>query len=60
MTVEKKFRSIENLNLITNISGPTVDQRCAAGAHGVENLSRYVAQGELSAIVDLWGYDHAT
>lgn len=57
---DSPFRAIEHVTLLPHISGPTVDQRCAAGAHGVENLARYVAQGELSAIVDLWGYDHAT
>ena len=57
---DSPFRAIDSMTLLPHVSGPTIDQRCTAGAYGVENLRRYVEQEELVSTVDLWDYDHST
>ena len=57
---DSPLRAIDSMTLLPHLAGPTVDQRCTAGAYGVANLERYVEQEELVSTIDLWGYDHST
>lgn len=57
---DSPLRAVDSITLLPHLGGPTVDQRCTAGAYGVDNLVRFVKNEELVSTVDLWGYDHST
>ncbi|MDP4612080.1 MAG: hydroxyacid dehydrogenase [Opitutales bacterium] len=60
LPMDSPLRAVDSITLLPHLGGPTVDQRCTAGAYGVDNLERYVQQKELVSTVDLWSYDHST
>jgi len=60
LPTDSGFRGLPNVTLLPHLGGPTIDRRQDAGAHGVENLEKYLKGEPLESVVSLSVYDRAT
>jgi phosphoglycerate dehydrogenase-like enzyme len=60
LPVDSGFRGLPNVTLLPHLGGPTIDRRQDAGAHGVDNIERYLKGEPLESVVSLSVYDRST
>jgi len=60
LPADSGFRGLPNVTLLPHLGGPTIDRRQDAGAHGVDNIERYLKGEPLESVVSLSVYDRST
>jgi len=60
LPVDSGFRGLPNVTLLPHLGGPTIDRRRDAGAHGIDNIERYLRGDRLESVVSLSVYDRST
>jgi phosphoglycerate dehydrogenase-like enzyme len=60
LAADSPLRDIPNCMVIPHRAGPTPDRRKVMGAHGVDNILRYVKGEKVDSVIDLKKYDLMT